>query len=780
MSDPGPTSVRSSIRKKLPSDGDWDAVPTAPSQFLEVEILTRPDDLAAAETAVESAGGAVSVSHGSRIVGDVPADSVTTVAQSDAVRLVGEVVPPQEHALPATEGLEITRAADLHDEGVTGQDVTIAVLDSAFDTSNPKYDDQVVATIGPDAYFEASGAHGDATAEITAGMAPDADLVLATVFGMDIFNVIDELENNYPEVEVATMSIGYYPIRLDGGDPYSQRIGAFTADDRLFTTSAGNASAVDNAWQWDDTNDQAVPIAQEYGTVWHGAWRDPDGDRLFEFDEPSLPNDERLPVSTSLSDGELGNMDSNEAVGWIAINWDADWVTDDQRYRVRLYDDANATYPVEESFTTTPFEEVIPEAQDFLAGDDYVHVEIEQFDATGDEYFDIWAWGNDLQFDLPWAKHDRCIGLPGTSQDEDTLAIAAVQAVELETTGIAFAKNKGDLKPYSSQGPTQDGRRGIDLAGPSHVSTVAYGDVETNFGFNGTSAACPHVGGGAGLLLGINGITTDEVRNSMLATGTGIPDSEVGAPSETNTKIGDGYLDVYAASQTADADYEIAVAGSIDVPDRTVLIDDRQGPPGRRSCGEREFDRPDEGVPGRVPRQGSEHGRRQLHDPGQRPDDLRHHGVGPRLLRARSYERRRGTRPLPGGAERLGRHCHVGTEPIGDWRLIDGHCGAEPGRQRRDDRQRRSRGDERRQRHRRDDRDDRGQHQHLRGDHHGPLGRRVPPGRGRQRDGDGQLRRRGCDRRGEQRRHGGGRPLQRRHGHHNHHRGQRTGGHRVQ
>jgi len=575
------SALRSSLRHQVATDGSWDNVAAGPDDVLEVEVTTKKDRLEDAITAVKDAGGSVTASYGDTILADIPAAGVTSVSESDAVLLVGEHIGPKEHDVAGefiSEGVGITRADELHAEGITGENATIAVLDSEFDVNNEKYAEQVVGTIGPSGYFESPGAHGDACAEVVADMAPDADLVLGTVFGQDIFTTMNTLENDFPEVDVATMSVGYYPTRIDGRDSYSQRIEAFTDENRLFTTSAGNESGVKNAWQWDDANDQAVPVPQLSGTTWNGEFTDTSGNGIMEFDS-RLSTPERLPIGTPLSDSDLDGMAADAAVGWLAIHWDEPWEDDNERYEVKLYANENDSTPVDTSLTAAPFEELVPQAQHFDSGDDYVYIEIESDGASGDNHFDVWTWG-DLQVDYlfntsseePLYSNDRCIGVPATSRDDDTLSIAAVQAVDLETTGLAFEQNKGDLKGYSSQGPTQYGRQGVQLAGPSHVSTLQRGPVEDTFGFNGTSAAAPHVGGGVALMAELEGVTLEDIKTSMIETGTGIPDPDVSGPP--NTKIGGGYLDVYAAAQQTEGTYSLSVDNSVDVPDRTVIVDD--------------------------------------------------------------------------------------------------------------------------------------------------------------------------------------------------------------
>jgi hypothetical protein len=54
------------------------------------------------------------------------------------------------------------------------------------------------------------------------------------------------------------------------------------------------------------------------------------------------------------------------------------------------------------------------------------------------------------------------------------------------------------VESFSSEGPTLDGRKKPDLAGPDHTMSFAYASVgEKNF--SGTSAAAPHVGAAAAL-----------------------------------------------------------------------------------------------------------------------------------------------------------------------------------------------------------------------------------------------------------------------------------------
>jgi Subtilase family/PASTA domain len=75
------------------------------------------------------------------------------------------------------------------------------------------------------------------------------------------------------------------------------------------------------------------------------------------------------------------------------------------------------------------------------------------------------------------------------------------------TVGAVCWQNSG-LEPYSSRGPTIDGRVKPDLVAPAWVSSFSYGKFEgcgAGSGFAGTSAATPHVAGAAALVKGENG-----------------------------------------------------------------------------------------------------------------------------------------------------------------------------------------------------------------------------------------------------------------------------------
>ena len=701
------SSVRVSLGRKVAVDGDWDAATASPDDEFELQIHAEPGEAEAARRAIEGAGGEIRSDYGTFIVATVRADRVPELADSDAIRLVGEYIEPVLHEvgrpisprdgteaeteggwepsdeeMPVTEGVEIHNADTLHDQGITGEGVTIAILDTGFDVENERYADQVIATLGEDDLYEGNeDGHGDNVADIIAALAPDADLVLADTFdGPDLDETLDTIEEDYPEVDVANYSVGHtMDMRIDGLDEISQRLDEFTDDGRLFVNSAGNSGAVEVAWMWDSGD--TIPLPQGYGEAYdsqgEAVFTEENGRDLLEFDanfEEDLPISTRLPAVTF---DDVVLADESPLVpadlGWIITHWDEDPKVDDEEYEVFIYQNVDDSDELTSSSTQNPWETIDVLAEWFrsevhvtmdveegdwvvtsfdagtdieeidedepnpeltfqmgqryviendahedhplefreengtvllsqdgdgefeddefvdweddgdelsfeitdglqasglagaLDGAEYrsadddeiagdvetadtppIHVEVENVDASGEHHFDVWAQFGGVDIAIPWATDARSVGIPAVSQDPNLVSVAAVQAVDVGDpdegyTDMAFNREAGDLKSYSSQGPTQDDRLGVDIAGTSHVSTNAGGPVSASFGFNGTSAAAPHVAGVAGQLFQVDGATAEDVREALYATDREIDDEDV--EGTDNTQIGNGYLD---------------------------------------------------------------------------------------------------------------------------------------------------------------------------------------------------------------------------------------------
>jgi len=122
--------------------------------------------------------------------------------------------------------------------------------------------------------------------------------------------------------------------------------------------------------------------------------------------------------------------------------------------------------------------------------------------------------------------------------------------VDSVNVGAAFWNGLA-LEPFSSQGPlfgpggVPDGALAPQLVGADGVSGVTYGPSNGvpwssgGTGFWGTSAACPHVAGGATLVLSANpGLTVDQLESLLFAAATDM------GPAGPDNQYGFGLLDV--------------------------------------------------------------------------------------------------------------------------------------------------------------------------------------------------------------------------------------------
>jgi len=326
-----------------------------------------------------------------------------------------------------------------HDAGVTGEGVSVGVVDvTGFDTAAPALRGHVAAAraFGSGATVDNGGrdAHGTAAASVVARVAPDADLYLASFESPRSYeDAIRWLR--VKDVDVIVAPVSFYGTAGDGSAESARLASAVADSGTVFVAPAGNLGRSHWVGRYDDVRDGRLQFAGGARNYLAG---------------------ERRRVTVWLS-------------------WDREHAAED--YTVELYR------------ATGDGPQLVARSQPDR-GDDVPNERIVARPQPGTYYLSVTGpdepTGARLELSSPthrlqYVRPSGSVVAPGT-------------APEALTVG-AYDPNASRAEPYSSRGPTADGRLGVDVVAPDrNVSS-------TPPGFTGSSAAAPYVGGAAALLL---------------------------------------------------------------------------------------------------------------------------------------------------------------------------------------------------------------------------------------------------------------------------------------
>jgi subtilisin family serine protease len=157
------------------------------------------------------------------LAGYVSKDGLQALIESPAV---AEISPDVEGMEALSESVPLIHADDVHQVGVTGDGIVVAVLDSGIDTDHPDLADDIAyescflstAMCPPQPHpAEDNGGHGTAVAGVITsngnlGVAPDAMIAAyrvtdPTSFASDWIAALDDIIVNHPEVDAVNMSL---------------------------------------------------------------------------------------------------------------------------------------------------------------------------------------------------------------------------------------------------------------------------------------------------------------------------------------------------------------------------------------------------------------------------------------------------------------------------------------------------------------------------------------------------------------------------------------------
>ena len=364
-----------------------------------------------------------------------------------------------------SQGVALVGADALQAGGLTGAGVRIAVLDQAFGATS-RLDSLAGSELPPIAQqhrqsFDAAGGlagrdfngnssrHGEFVTEIVYDIAPAAEYWLVNYHTPDEFKqAVDYLHDVvHPDVVVHSNSFLFGPF--DGSGFFAQQVDRLAAQGTIWVNSVGNYR--ENHWE--------------------GAYADADGDGF--LDVPGHGDD--FPVELTGTQRPACDLSVTGSPAESAVD----------HYTLGLFADAAGTQPVLDARSGQPLVSsfiATPEPHDDLAPG--------FLPAAGTYHLKIMKVGNPptghltlfCRFALPDDAQTTGSSVPTPGDARGSLSIGAFDATTLEP------------EPYSSEGPTDDGRPKPDLAAPTNVAI-------TGGSCGGTSCATPHAGGVAALLL---------------------------------------------------------------------------------------------------------------------------------------------------------------------------------------------------------------------------------------------------------------------------------------
>jgi subtilisin family serine protease len=471
---------------------------------VDSRFVSRSDDGVVVEVTVEVVPGSedgvrnllenhgtVGSQFGGSIETSLPPDAIGAVAGDPGVESIRkpEPVVGADQGDVVSDGLSsINVSGELHDAGVNGSGVTVAVVDTGFNVSNTEIEHHVAGfeDFEDDGMDNETGLHGTAVAELVVDTAPEVSLRLYEVETSTQMGAAVEHITQNTSVDVASMSLGLLTGPFDGTSEIDWAIDDSVANGTTWFVSAGNYA--------DDEH-------------YNGSWQDGDDDGWMNV------SDSRESIEVD------ANGEFTAYVSW------ADENAASEDYDVYLN---QSGVPVDNSTDTQDGRGRPVEVVRANVSGEYT-LRIKEVDAAGTADFDVFASGPAT---LTPATRSRSVVRPATA--EAAVAVGAVRYTD------------SSLRAFSSRGPTVDGRTKPELVGPDGVATSQPVGSGLN-SFSGTSAATPHAAGVAALVLdGVTEpITAERVGESLIEGATPI-DERV-----PNNRTGYGLLNATGALEAA-------------------------------------------------------------------------------------------------------------------------------------------------------------------------------------------------------------------------------------
>ena len=403
----------------------------------------------------------------------LPVSLLPEASEQEGVINISTIIPPQPaQGAVVSEGATVHGATAWHDAGLKGQGVRIGIIDNGFQGFNALMGTEVPSNVEARCYVDVGeytfnlsdcdntdeSNHGTAVTEALFDIAPEATYYIASpISGGDVLATVAWMVEH--DVDVINMSLSWSWSGPGDGtsrflDSPLKAVDAAVAGGIVWVNSAGNR-------------------AQD---TWFGPFSNADGDRFHNF----RGTDECNEFAVELEAGE----------SLIAmLRWDDSWTgpsTDLGLYLALIDATGPRTVRVandDQNETLRPFEWI--RGAPTNGGRFCLAVSHERGPVP--DWIQLQAFtGQDLEH----AVSERTIVEPADSANPGLLAVGAAPWNDTFT-----------LRPFSSRGPTHDGRIKPDVVGADGGQSVTRRAADNPDGrWFGTSQASPHVAGLAALV----------------------------------------------------------------------------------------------------------------------------------------------------------------------------------------------------------------------------------------------------------------------------------------
>ena len=413
----------------------------------------------------------------------VPVSLLGRVSEQPGVILVREIIPPATTQLVPPQPPQIPQRVDGHgppvhgssawnQAGFSGQGIKVGVIDLPFGFNGLSRltGNELPSTVQARCYtslgkFTQSLAgcknyilgnnHGTLVAEAVLDIAPEVSLYIAAPRSPgDLQNAIDWMVSQ--GVSVIVHSVTHeYDGPGDGTSPFSDS--PLRAVDRAVEGGSVWVNSAGNAGQ----------------STWFGPPVNSDGDTWIDFNG----SDEGIDIQ--LEEGEEIRVQLRWKDSWTRAASDLDLFIYTYPTQVIV---ASSFDPQQGRLGQIPFESL-----SYMASrDGWYSISVSHHSGSTPEWIQVSVWGVDS---INPHTESSSIPNPAESRNPGMLAV-----------GAAHWNSVGFIEPYSSRGPTPDGRVKPDIVGATCGATSLRPLDEYGDGFCGTSQAAPHVAGMAALV----------------------------------------------------------------------------------------------------------------------------------------------------------------------------------------------------------------------------------------------------------------------------------------